>query len=88
MSSLCCDPDTDAEAATELALDLAAAAGGAGLGGKAGVTLSFGVAALGDHDATAAELMARADVELYRAKRTRDSVWADGRRRHAQRAVA
>ncbi|RBY93654.1 hypothetical protein DQ237_16910 [Blastococcus sp. TF02-8] len=44
------------------------------------ITLSLGVAAAGGSDAYPLELMSRADEQLYRAKRTRNAVFAVDRR--------
>jgi PleD family two-component response regulator len=45
------------------------------------VTVSIGVAALESTDATPDPLLDRADRALYRAKLTRNAVWAGDRRR-------
>jgi PleD family two-component response regulator len=45
------------------------------------VTVSIGVAALEPSDGSPEPLFARADSALYRAKLTRDAVWAGDSRR-------
>jgi diguanylate cyclase (GGDEF)-like protein len=75
--AVCC-PETTLEDAAALALDLRQVLRGAGL---PHVTVSIGVAALEAGDVSPEPLLDRADQELYRAKLTRDAVWAGGRRR-------
>lgn len=70
-------PQSDLDEAVEVALRLADATARSGTG----ATLSVGVGAATGGDLTPATLLARADADLYRAKETRDSVWAGGRRR-------
>jgi diguanylate cyclase (GGDEF)-like protein len=73
---VCC-PDTGLDEAVGLALQLQAVL----LDPESSVTVSIGVAALEPGDATPAPLLARADQALYRAKLTRDAVWAGDHRR-------
>jgi diguanylate cyclase (GGDEF)-like protein len=73
-------PDTDLEAATAVAVELHAVLGN---DISPGLTVSFGVGALEEGEADPEPVLARADQELYRAKLTRDAVWAGGRRRDA-----
>jgi diguanylate cyclase (GGDEF)-like protein len=73
---VCC-PDTDLDEAVALALQLRAVV----LDPGGSVTVSIGVAALEATDASPEPLLDRADRALYRAKMTRDAVWAGDRRR-------
>lgn len=73
---VCC-PDTTFEEAVALALQLRAVV----LDPDSSVTVSIGVAALESTDASPDPLLDRADRALYRAKLTRDAVWAGDRRR-------
>ena len=52
-------------------------------GGPGSVTVSIGAAASERRDTDVADVTARADEDLYRAKRTRRAVWVDGQRRDA-----
>ncbi len=73
---VCC-PDTTLDEAVTLALQLRAVV----LDRASSVTVSIGVATLEVTDATPEPLLDRADRALYRAKLTRDSVWAGDHRR-------
>ena len=73
---VCC-PDTTLDEAVALALQLRAVVVDPG----SSVTVSIGVAALESTDATPDPLLDRADRALYRAKLTRNAVWAGDRRR-------
>jgi diguanylate cyclase (GGDEF)-like protein len=73
---VCC-PDTSLDEAVALALQLRAVVVDPG----GSVTVSIGVAALEATDASPEPLLDRADRALYRAKMTRDAVWAGDRRR-------
>jgi diguanylate cyclase (GGDEF)-like protein len=73
---VCC-PDTTLDEAVALALQLRAVVVDPG----GSVTVSIGVAALEPSDASPDPLLDRADRALYRAKLTRDAVWAGDRRR-------
>jgi diguanylate cyclase (GGDEF)-like protein len=73
---VCC-PDTTLDEAVQLALQLRAVL----VDGSASVTVSIGVAALQPDDGSPEPLLARADQALYRAKLTRDTVWAGDHRR-------
>jgi diguanylate cyclase (GGDEF)-like protein len=73
---VCC-PDTTLDEAVALALQLRAVVVDPG----DSVTVSIGVAALEPSDGSPDPLLDRADRALYRAKLTRDSVWAGDRRR-------
>ena len=73
---VCC-PDTTLEEAVALALQLRAVLIDPG----SSVTVSIGVAALEGTDDSPDPLLDRADRALYRAKLTRDAVWAGDRRR-------
>ena len=73
---VCC-PDTTLDEAVALALQLRAVVVEPG----SSVTVSIGVAALESTDATPDPLLDRADRALYRAKLTRNAVWAGDRRR-------
>src|SRR5215212_9674939 len=73
---VCC-PDTTLDEAVALALQLRAVVVDPG----ASVTVSIGVAALEPDDAYPEPLLDRADRALYRAKLTRDAVWAGDSRR-------
>jgi diguanylate cyclase (GGDEF)-like protein len=73
---VCC-PDTTLDEAVTLALQLQAVV----LDPGSSVTVSIGVAALEPADGTPELLLDRADRALYRAKLTRDAVWAGDRRR-------
>ena len=73
---VCC-PDTSLDEAVALALQLRAVL----VDPASSVTVSIGVAALEGADATPEPLLDRADRALYRAKLTRDAVWAGDRRR-------
>jgi diguanylate cyclase (GGDEF)-like protein len=73
---VCC-PDTALDEAVRLALQLRDVL----LDPARSVTVSIGVAALEPSDASPEPLLARADEALYRAKLTRDAVWAGDHRR-------
>ena len=73
---VCC-PDTTLDEAVALALQLHAVV----VDPVGSVTVSIGVAGLEAADATPDPLLDRADRALYRAKLTRDAVWAGDRRR-------
>jgi len=74
-------PATNADEAALLAVDLLRRSEAElAAEGLPPTTLSIGVAALSPFDATAAELLARADQQLYLAKGTRAAVWGDGAR--------
>jgi diguanylate cyclase (GGDEF)-like protein len=73
---VCC-PDTALDEAVGLALQLRDVL----LDPARSVTVSIGVAALEPADASPEPLLARADEALYRAKLTRDAVWAGDHRR-------
>ena len=75
---VCC-PDTTMEDAVALALQLRAVVIDRG----SSVTVSIGVATLEPGDDTPDPLLDRADRALYRAKLTRDAVWAGDHRRDA-----
>jgi diguanylate cyclase (GGDEF)-like protein len=72
-------PDTDAESASLVAEDLRLRLAGLNDSPVPGLTLSIGVAGLEAEDASPTELMLRADGRLYRAKGTRNAVWAGAR---------
>jgi diguanylate cyclase (GGDEF)-like protein len=72
-------PDTDAESASLVAEDLRLRLAGLSDSPVPGLTLSIGVAGLEAEDASPTELMLRADGRLYRAKGTRNAVWAGAR---------
>jgi diguanylate cyclase (GGDEF)-like protein len=73
---VCC-PDTTLDEAVALALQLRAVV----LDPDSAVTVSIGVAGLEPADASPEPLLDRADRALYRAKLTRDAVWAGDSRR-------
>jgi diguanylate cyclase (GGDEF)-like protein len=73
---VCC-PDTSLEDAVALALELRSVL----VDPTSSVTVSIGVAALEPVDTAPESLLARADQALYRAKLTRDAVWAGDSRR-------
>jgi diguanylate cyclase (GGDEF)-like protein len=75
---VCC-PDTTLDEAVALALQLRAVV----LDPDSAVTVSIGVAGLEPADASPEPLLDRADRALYRAKLTRDAVWAGDSRRDA-----
>jgi diguanylate cyclase (GGDEF)-like protein len=73
---VCC-PDTGLDEAVGLALQLRDVL----IDPASTVTVSIGVAALEPADSSPEPLLARADEALYRAKHTRDAVWAGDHRR-------
>lgn len=73
-------PGVPLAAAAAIGIDLLGSVEAGGRSGGPAVSLSIGLAALLPSDATATELVARADEELYRAKCTRGSLWGEGRR--------
>jgi diguanylate cyclase (GGDEF)-like protein len=69
-------PETDIAAASALGEDLRTRLSASG-GLESGVTVSIGIACREPGDASATELVLRADDRLYRAKRTRNAVYPD-----------
>jgi diguanylate cyclase (GGDEF)-like protein len=72
-------PDTDPESASLVAEDLRVQLAGLSDSPVPGLTLSIGVAGLEPQDVSPTDLMLRADDRLYRAKGTRNAVWAEER---------